>query len=644
MELGGGVTRSSVTTTVDNPYTITNLQYNCKVNALVLDNSYIMNMAYYASNNIPSYNAITSIPEEHSPNAINTCYAQNWVGAFSIELSEIPGPMESTLNLVSLPDPFYNTSNATNMSNIFSACWNLTTVPNFDTSNVTDMSYMFNMNQTAAPSITEPEPNLTTVPNFNTSKVTNMKGMFYNCGKLNAVPNFNTSNVTDMSHMFHMYYWAQHCKLTTVPNFDTSNVTNMSFMFFGCNNLTQLPNFDTSKVANMHGAFFNLDIFPEKWNFSNLKTLSGLFFGYKGVTPTAANFNFNMNEINSTAYMYSGVRNSFTFLNINTHLVTNMSNMYSQIITFSYNTRNDMISNLTTITIPNYDTHNVTNMQGMFENTSRFILPNNFNTNNVTDMSYMFSLDEVDRDRDYHNFPELFLNQSMINIISNMFNTAKVTNMYEMFAYQRYMQTAPNFDTSNVTDMSYMFINCRNLQTFPVYNLSSIKRMYHIFEDCANIKGNLYIESNNISSMISLFSYGDSDYMKNIYCHANSNTYAELYQDYRNTYNSKYNVYLKTMENDYAEIPWTGNGIYRFPTNKIQLMYTDNTPISVIEVSPYTDYNLSTKRNSTVTTYAPDVSSDIIHNGTIWGGYAGTIKFRFFKDIPNMTANVVDTI
>ena len=46
---GGGRSLSRTTTLspstqrVDNPYTIANLQYNCKVNAFLYDNSYITN-------------------------------------------------------------------------------------------------------------------------------------------------------------------------------------------------------------------------------------------------------------------------------------------------------------------------------------------------------------------------------------------------------------------------------------------------------------------------------------------------------------------------------------------------------------------------------------------------------------------------
>ena len=117
MELGGGVTRSSVTTKVDNPYTITNLWYNCKVNAGIYDNSYILNMANYAQNNISNYMSINSIPSGHLPTDINTSTAQNWSSAFN-----------GCMVITSLPDPFYDTSNATDMSYMFRACFNLTTI------------------------------------------------------------------------------------------------------------------------------------------------------------------------------------------------------------------------------------------------------------------------------------------------------------------------------------------------------------------------------------------------------------------------------------------------------------------------------------------------------------------------------------
>ena len=115
----------------------------------------------------------------------------------------------------------------------------ITEAPLFDTSNITDMSNMFYSCS-----------KLTTVPLFNTSKVTNMSYMFFYCNYLTTVPLFDTSNVTDMSYMFGS------SGIELVPLFDTSNVTDMSYMFYGCNNLTTISKLDMSSVTDF-GSMFN---------------------------------------------------------------------------------------------------------------------------------------------------------------------------------------------------------------------------------------------------------------------------------------------------------------------------------------------------------------------------------------------------
>ncbi len=87
---------------------------------------------------------------------------------------------------------------------------------------------------------------------LDTSEVTNMSEMFEGCSNLTSldVSNFEISKVTDMSSMF------MSCSGLTsldVSNFDTSNVINMYGMFAFCDSLTSLDvsNFDTSKVTNM---------------------------------------------------------------------------------------------------------------------------------------------------------------------------------------------------------------------------------------------------------------------------------------------------------------------------------------------------------------------------------------------------------
>ena len=94
--------------------------------------------------------------------------------------------------------------------------------------------------------------NVTEVLGANTSNITNMQQMFNACSLLTNVPLFNTSNVTNISWMFHGC-----TLLNNVPLFDTSNVTNISGMFYGCSSLTTIPLFNTSKVTNMFRMFTN---------------------------------------------------------------------------------------------------------------------------------------------------------------------------------------------------------------------------------------------------------------------------------------------------------------------------------------------------------------------------------------------------
>ena len=124
-----------------------------------------------------------------------------------------------------LPD--YDFSDITDMSGMFSNCYNLTSVPLFDTINVTNMSSMF-----------YGCASITSVPEMNTSKVMNMPDMFYNCSSLTSIPQLDTNKLTDMSNMF------SNCSsLTSIPQMYTGRVRNISHMFYNCNKITDLGGF-----------------------------------------------------------------------------------------------------------------------------------------------------------------------------------------------------------------------------------------------------------------------------------------------------------------------------------------------------------------------------------------------------------------
>ena len=242
-------------------------------------------------------------------------------------------------------DNNYDTSNATNMTNLFRNCTSLTEIDlsSFDTSNVTNMSNLFTMweNQNL-------DNNLQKIifgSNFNTSKVTTMRGMFTNCNKLIELDlsMFDTSNVTDM---YNMFCECNSLEYLDVSNFNTNKVTNMEGMFQGCMSLTTLDvsTFDTSNVTKMSSMF----------------SMAG-----------------------SDRTMDSATSKLITIdvSNFNTSKVTSMAGM------FQYNKNLKEIKGL-----EDFDTSNVVNMNAMFSRLQSIKELNlcSFNTSNVTDMRYMF--------------------------------------------------------------------------------------------------------------------------------------------------------------------------------------------------------------------------------------------------------------
>ena len=304
-----------------------------------------------------------------------------------------------------------DTSNVTDMREMFSNCTNLTSldVSKFDTSQVTDMSAMF----ISCSSLTSLEVN-----KFDTSKVTDMTNMFSHCSTLTSldVSNFNTSKVTNMSGMF--YYCSSLASLD-LSSFDTSEVTDMNYMFQDCSSLTSLDvsKFDTSKVTNMI-----------------------VMFAYCSRLTSLDVSNFDTSKVTSMGSMFNGC-NSLTSLdvsNFDTSQVTSMSDMF-------FNCRS-----LTSLDISKFNTSKVTDMSSMFNNCSSLtsLDVSNFNTSQVTNMDYMFGSC-----------------RSLTSLDVSSFNTSTVTNMRGMFSWCSSLTSldVSKFDTSKVTNMSRMFSGCSKL-------------------------------------------------------------------------------------------------------------------------------------------------------------------------------------
>ena len=144
----------------------------------------------------------------------------------------------------------------------------LNELPQLDTSNVKDMTSMF-----------EGCKNLTTIPQIDTSNVTRMNQMFYHCSNLTTIPQIDTSKVNSMTYMF------GYCSnLTTIPQIDTSSLSNMAYMFYNCTNLTTIPQLNGENMGILSEAFYGC---------KSLENFNGIInLGQAYQTSQSANYNY----------------------------------------------------------------------------------------------------------------------------------------------------------------------------------------------------------------------------------------------------------------------------------------------------------------------------------------------------------------
>ena len=132
-----------------------------------------------------------------------------------------------------------------------------------DTSNITDMSWLFNIEFNGD------------ISKWDVSNVKNMDNMF-SYSKFNGdISNWDVSNVTTMDGMFFRSEFNG-----DISKWDMSNVTDMESMFASSKFNGDISNWDVSNVIDMKYMFknsnFNGDI--SKWNVSNVTNNSDIFY------------------------------------------------------------------------------------------------------------------------------------------------------------------------------------------------------------------------------------------------------------------------------------------------------------------------------------------------------------------------------
>ena len=301
-----------------------------------------------------------------------------------------PGWNDEALNIDSVVlEPSFANARPTSCYAWFKNCVKLTSLDltNLNTEAVTNMSWMFGIDEGIFYKYHISLKSITWSENFNTANVTDMNNMFAGCYDLTSlnVSGFNTANVCDMNCMF-----ADCSGLTTlnVSNFNTEKVTDMNCMFAGCSSLTSLDvsNFNTENVIDMSGMFKNcsnltsLDV--SNFNTESVEDMSNMFAYCSGLTTLNVS-SFNTENVKGMVNMFSNCSN-LTSLNVSSFNTANVMSMDSMF---------GGCSKLETLDVLSFNTANVWTMYCMFYGCSGLtsIDLTSFDTNNVEYIDYMFA-------------------------------------------------------------------------------------------------------------------------------------------------------------------------------------------------------------------------------------------------------------
>ena len=412
--------------------------------------------------------SLSEVEEINNIDVLDTSYTRDMNHMFAVGYSS---------RLKNLDLRSFDTSNVVNMSYMFEGRRSLETldVSSFDTRNVTDMSGMFYSNY-----------KLTTlnVSNFNTSKVVNMSNMFRNCIGLTSLnlSNFDTRNVTNMRGMF------AGLMLTTLDlsNFNTSKVTNMAQMFSTDFRLTSLnlSSFDTRNVTDMSEMFasckFLTNLNISSFNTMNVKNMYRMFSTLASITSLNLS-NFDTRNVVNMSEMFETTKEiiSLNVSSFNTSKVTNMAGMFRG------------MDAITSLNLGNFDTHNVTDMSGMFAGCTslRTLNVSSFDTSKVVKMGGARTFQYKNGVIDYwstFDYEGMFEHcSSLTSLDLSNFRTDKVTNMSGMFAHCIHLTwlNISKFTTQSVTNMDVMFYNTWSLSTvyassFDVSRVTTMEGMF----------------------------------------------------------------------------------------------------------------------------------------------------------------------
>lgn len=431
---------NEVTSTFEGVYNYTNNSWNNLETQLTAISSYVYNSSFYGSNGIEQGTMFTN-----TSNKIDDLDAK----LVSLQLQKYAELPVQTINVGRDFRNIYNNSAMLFIPTDYNGNAKL------DTSNVTNMSQMFYLFR-----------NLINIPYVYTNNVINLQGVFMGCYNLRGISDFwNTSNVVDIDGIF-----SSCSNLTQLPKWNLYNVTNISGICCDCHNLVNANTINLPNIINFNvnclAAFqncYNLINFPNL-NFENNYVVAYGMFNNCRLLKNLNFMNYENTVFTNPRYMFSNCGNLINVgdLKFNGGDSGELFNNCGNLITAG------------NITVTNSDAYSMFNNCRNLESIGNIII--NYRTSTISAM--------------FNNCTKLTdINFSVLNFSSLTQTQSTFANCYNL------VNLNSEFNFSKLQDGQYTFANCYNLTEINILpqGSSSITRISSMFSGCNNLSNSCVI-------------------------------------------------------------------------------------------------------------------------------------------------------